>query len=118
MPVVTQRQSRASAPQQGQVATAEHLTKLGRVDRRFKGHREDPAANDVINPDYIHPQTGGMVGSVHITKDGRPDRRFLENRGKSNEQIMKEWAANVMSGQIGEDGREGFFTLNEEEAAE
>ena len=117
MPAI-QSQSRAVAPQARQQVPAEHLTKLGRVDRRFKGHREDPAANDVINPDYIHPRTGGMVGTVHITKDGRPDRRFLENRGKSTDQIMKEWAANVMSGQIGEDGREGFFTLTDEEPAE
>jgi len=68
------------------------LTKTGRPDRRFKGQRDAPL-NEIINPRYIKPKTGGLLkDGTHITLGGRPDRRFKENRGKSEEQIMSEWA--------------------------
>lgn len=73
---------------------AEHLTKTGKIDRRFKGFRDLPKEEEEVNPDYIHPTTAVVnEEGIHVSpKTGKPDRRFAENRGLSEEEINRKWA--------------------------
>lgn len=76
-----------SQQSQGQQNEAEaHITKTGKIDRRFKGYRDLP-------PQPKEENTNGRVFSgMHITKNGKPDARYLENRSKTQAEVMREWA--------------------------
>ena len=71
----------------------EHLTKDGKIDRRFKGFRDLPEEEVGINPDYQPARTGGTLDDgTHITLEGKPDLRFKENRGLSEDEVNRKWA--------------------------
>lgn len=95
-PVVS---TRAPEPQPSRDDIEEEvpLTKLGHPDRRYKGFREMPAPQET-NPEYRRASTGPVLeDGTHLTLTGKPDRRFKENRGKTDEEIMLEWAQAVQA---------------------
>lgn len=74
----------------------EHKTKLGTLDRRFKGQRDLPPEEVNINPNYVHPTSAETLpDGTHITRFGKPDLRFKENRSKDEETVLAEWAEKV-----------------------
>ena len=73
-----------------------HLTKVGKPDRRYKGQR-DLEDDGVINPDYTKARTGPQTeDGVHLTKSGTVDRRFLEGRAIDAETAKIEGAKRLL----------------------
>jgi len=63
----------------------EQLTRMGHLDRRFKGQRDLPEPPE---HDYKPARTGGVIDEIHVTLSGKPDRRFKENRALNNDEII------------------------------
>lgn len=73
---------------------APRLTKDGKIDRRFMGHRDAPPSQ-VLNPEYTKPQNGPVINGIHFTLDGKVDRRFVSNRDVSDVDALAIWSEHL-----------------------